>query len=356
MVKIPRENNLDFIRLFLAIIVFFAHVNRLTGSDTIAAYTKWFSLGDLAVQCFFVISGFLIFMSFETTNGIKSYFQKRFRRIYPAYFTVIVFSFMIGIFFTDLIFTQYGVESVKYLAANLIFMNFLQPELPQVFSSNLHPEVNGSLWTIKIEVMFYISVPILAIIFRKLQKFRLHLIIGFYILSYIYLIATTEIANNRHGFWEQLPQQLPGQLTYFLGGALLYYYFDLFKKRSHLLFVISAFVFVVCSIFNSEILNILLPISLAVIVIYAAFAFPVFKKFGKYGDYSYGVYIFHYPILQFLISAGLYEYLNDFLALIISAVLVALAALLSWNFIEKPALQPSRKIKKASYKTLPKNI
>lgn len=135
-----------------------------------------FSAG-VAVDSFFVISGFLIFMSYERSNSLKDYFAKRFRRIYPAYLTVIVICAILGLFFSShsSLHQYYSIDWLKYFLSNLSFMNFLQPTLPGVFEENHMPLVNGSLWTIKAEVMFYLAVPL---IFFFLSRYNRLLVIG----------------------------------------------------------------------------------------------------------------------------------------------------------------------------------
>lgn len=60
---------------------------------------------------------------------------------------------------------------MKYVVANLAFLNFVHPTLPGVFEGNKIHEVDGALWTLKIEVMFYATVPIIAYLFRRFGRF-----------------------------------------------------------------------------------------------------------------------------------------------------------------------------------------
>ena len=105
----------------------------------------------MAVKAFFVVSGFLIFMSFERSSSFASYARKRIRRIYPAYFTVVMLCaiFLVAVSSKN-IEHYFSFVWVKYVLANLAFLNFLQPTLPGVFDSNKIAVVNGALWTLKI--------------------------------------------------------------------------------------------------------------------------------------------------------------------------------------------------------------
>ena len=68
-----------------------------------------------------------------------------------------------------------------------------------------------------------------------------------------------------------------------------------------------------------------------------AYIFPYLGNFGKYGDFSYGVYIVHFPILQILIAVGIFD-ANPLGALVFASVLVMMAAYLLWHMVEKPFL------------------
>ena len=82
------------------------------------------------------------------------------------------------------------------------------------------------------------------------------------------------------------------------------------------------------------------PIALGVIVIYVACVFPYLGNFGRFGDFSYGVYIVHFPILQFLIALGMFQD-RPFTDLVFAATLVMFAAFLMWHLIEKRFLRKS---------------
>lgn len=82
------------------------------------------------------------------------------------------------------------------------------------------------------------------------------------------------------------------------------------------------------------------PIALAIVVVYFSCIFPSIVNFGKYRDFSYGVYIVHFPILQLLISFGLFKE-SPWLMLTVAGLLILTIAILFWNFIEKPFLRKS---------------
>ena len=332
----PRNNNFDLLRFMFAFAVFLVHAHVLSGEQSLSLLSKYLST-EIAVKSFFVVSGFLIFMSYENSHDTTSYLGKRVRRIYPAYFTIVVICALLGAVFTTLPWAEYFTfPALKYIAANLVFMNFLQPELPGLFENNAHQSVNGVLWTLKIEVMFYLFVPLAVFAFRSAG--RLPVILTLYICSVIYFLAMDWVARKTGvGFYLELQRQLPGQLAFFIAGAAGYYYLQYLAKYAAWLVALAVASFAFQSWLPWVSVQ---PIALAVLVIYFACVFPYLGNFGKYGDFSYGIYIVHFPILQTLITLGLFRE-SPWVMLVVSGSLVMTVAFLFWHLIEKPFLRKS---------------
>ena len=327
------KNNFDLLRFCFAAIVFFVHAAVLTANDYLLSIAKFFS-SEIAVKSFFVVSGFLIFMSYQNSQNISSYFSKRIRRIYPAYLFVILASVLLGMKFTMLSANDYwSVATLKYFLANLTFLNFLQPTLPGLFTSNLNPVINGALWTLKIEVMFYVIVPLLVFWFNRFG--RLSVMLSLFLGSVIYSYVLFAMAESHRGVaLIELQRQLPGQLTFFIVGAAGYYYFNTFKKYAVYLLPIAALAFVLDTHLPWIVLE---PLALGILVVYFATIFPYLGNFGKYGDFSYGIYILHFPILQLLIANHLFAD-SPILFITVAGSLVLFFSILLWHFIEKPFL------------------
>ncbi|MDP4086262.1 MAG: acyltransferase [Bacillota bacterium] len=338
---INRNNNFDLLRLLFALTVFFVHGYDLTLSPELKPL-KAFLNSQVAVESFFIISGFLIFMSYENSKSLVDFFQKRLKRIYPAYFFIILFCGFLGVFISKNNFGGYfSLDLVKYIFYNLIFLNSAQPSLPGVFTSNpVMSAVNGSLWTIKLEVSFYVLIPIIVFIFKKNRKHTWAWILIAYLLSFLYNYGLNTLSlHTGNDLYAKLAKQLPGQMSYFLSGALLFYYLNFFKKHSHFLFVLALILY-----FIQFKMNIFSPLTLAIIVIYFAICIPQLINFNKIGDFSYSIYITHFPIVQFFISIGAFK-LNPIFGLLISFLVVIAFSIFSWNFIEKPFLRKKQYMK-----------
>lgn len=326
------QNNFDLLRLLFAGTVCLVHAHTLSGFQELSRIGDILS-SEAAVKSFFVISGFLIFMSYEKSSSLASYTTKRMRRIYPAYVTVVL---LCALCFASISSKSLGdyfsLPWLKYVLANLSFMNFLQQTLPGVFESNPMDAVNGALWTIKIEVMFYMTVPVLVVLFRKHSPLRV--IVLLYCLSVGYSQGMTAMAERTgSGLFVILARQLPGQLSYFLAGAFLYYHLPLFKRRAPI-FLSAAIA--VLALNKCVALPLFEPFALGTVVIFFSL-FLYVGRVGKYGDFSYGIYILHFPIIQLLLNTGRFQQ-NPWLFLLTVITLTLFGAVALWHLIEKKYL------------------
>jgi len=328
-----KPNNFDLLRCAFAFTVFLVHAYALSGVAAFAIFSEVLS-SDLAVKSFFIVSGFLIFMSYEHSRSLQHYAEKRFRRIYPAYFFIIIFCVVLGGVLTTETWQNYlSFATLKYMLVNLLFLNFLQPNLPGVFEHNTLHAMNGALWTLKIEVLFYLSVPLVVMAFRKFG--RLKILIALYLCSIVYSMTMSALAiKTGAGFYLELRRQLPGQLAFFVVGASAYYYFDRLVQYAKWLVPVAIVAFLAQSCLPWEAIQ---PIALAILVIYAASIFPSLGNFDKYGDFSYGIYIVHFPLVQLFIAQGWFNS-QPWLMLGVACLTVLSSAFLLWHLIEKPFL------------------
>lgn len=324
-------NNFDLIRFCLAGIVFLFHAGGLPARPELAFLSRWMS-AEFAVQAFFVVSGYLIFMSYERSETLGQYFERRVRRIYPAYAFVVLACAAGGLALTRLPASDYlsSPEIFRYLTWNLAFLNFRQPTLPGVFEGNPLTVVNGALWTLKVEVMFYLSVPILAWLFRRLP--RPACIAALYLLSVAYTLGLRELVTGA-GLLDRLQYQLPGQLTYFLAGAAFYYHPP--GRRLALGLAAAALPLLLV---EGPLAVVLRPLAVGALIHFIALGLPYLGNFGRHGDFSYGIYILHFPILQALVALGAFRD-GAWTGLALALALVPAAAWISWRWIEKPFLR-----------------
>jgi peptidoglycan/LPS O-acetylase OafA/YrhL len=339
------RNNLDCLRLILASIVCLYHAYVLSDIRAFAGYNKFLS-APFAVKAFFVISGLLIYRSYTKSSSVRSYFEKRARRIYPAYFTVVVIAAFALLPLSTLSPAHYfRLGFLKYLCANLLFLNFLAPTLPGVFTANSMPAVNGALWTLKIEVAFYLFVPVLHWLCGRFGTKKV--MVSTFALSCAWKFGFALLArmgggphlftlDSSRNVYAQLDVQFPAQLAYFVAGTLLMLYFDKLKSYFGLISCITAALYLVDHWFTGGLLDVFWISG----VVFVIGFWRYFGNFAKFGDFSYGVYIVHFPIIQTMIALGMTR-LHPAIFLLSSLFLVFLAAFLMWHLVEKRFLKSS---------------
>lgn len=329
-------NNFNILRVLFSVIVLLYHIGVLSN-------IKWllFFPGTLSVHCFFVISGYLITKSFFENKNIKVYFYSRILRIYPLYIIVILASFFIGSVITTLTYDDYiNSGAIKYVISNLLLLNFLEPNLPGVFIDNGNGgAVNGSLWTIKVEVMFYLIVPVIYSFFIKESHRKIGtIIIGVSSIIFCYYLS---YLIDEYNLNSSLNNQLPSFLSYFMVGA----YFNFIKKdNKHILLLLP---FVIYGLIYIDWIW-MKPILTGFLVYILAFLMPKINVSEKLGDISYGIYIWHFPVIQLYIYYGLYS--KPILGVSLTLLTVLMLSYISWHLIEKKCVNHSKQYRYLSSK------
>lgn len=330
------NNNFSALRLICASLVIVTHANELLnlGKDGLYSYSnQQVSFSHLAVNTFFVISGFLIFKSYQRSTSWMSFIKKRLLRIYPAFVVSLFFSLCIAsVFYTGQ--TNFWLlrDTWQFISRNMGLL-FLQHEIPGVFVHNPVHAINGSWWTIPYEVLCYVCVSILFILpCRKAWDKAIVLIV------YGLLFAFNIYLNVYTHYIEQLGViATMGTLSmYFVGGALMNFVFkDRTINNKYLLLIL-----IICII--------ALPFKIWFAVFYIGWpiaiigiglgSYPIMNKVDiKLGDISYGIYLFAFPIQQMLVA--LKPTFNPYLLMITTFLIVIIIAKLSWEFVEKPFLK-----------------
>lgn len=307
--EIRKDNCFDFLRFFFATILIISHFCVLTGNDQLLPLD-----GGTAVKAFFTITGFLVTYSYLRRDcDIKSYAKKRFVRIIPAYIATIFFCVLIGWLVTSLSTKDFfsSAQTWKYFFSNILMLNWLEPELPGTFQNNLWPQMDGSLWVMKQEVLFYLLVPLFIFLIKKAGKkwVCIPLVIACFLI-YPYVNVQTQL------------------FTYFIGGMTLMFFFDIYNKYFKYLFCIS-----ICALLFSVFETLAFPMMLVGI----AYHCKPLNCFRKIDNITYGLFLYHFPVLQTLIHYDVAEH-SLVLCFILTFIITSILATLSWLFIEKPLM------------------
>lgn len=332
---IPNPNNFNIIRLFLAFYVMLVHFFELSHADDRLLVVQ----GHDAVCGFFVISGFLIYSSYCRSGSLKSYFEKRARRILPSYIFVVLL-FAVALYFVSSLPANdyFGSHWLRYLGANLSFCNFAEPTLPGVFIDNDSAAVNGSLWTIKIELMCYILMPLCVVLCRKIKVNPFLFFGAIIMLSIAYRVGCDMMfASTGDGHYLILSRQIGGLSAYFVVGMMMYELLDYVLRYKYLLFMVGLVLIVAAYLIPAIALEVK-PIAIGLVIIPAAFM-------GRWGfwlgtlDISYDLYLIHYPIIQLFVHYQATDSLGFIPTLILVITTIILLSILSWHFIGRPFLK-----------------
>lgn len=326
---LSKNNNFDILRLLLAILVFFAHWNILTNQQFDSFI---FKQGDLAVHLFFIVSGFLIFWSYDTDQNNKRFYIKRFFRIYPIYVLLIVLQ---TVFFA--LNTSDYISLFRYFLFNSIFLNFLAPSVGEVLSGLQVDAINGSLWTLKNEIIFYLLIPV---IHKLYSKFGLKFIVFSYGMSVFYMFLVNYLG------YDKLLVQFPAQVRLFAVGIFLYHLTKIQNTEYRIqnyIYVIALLSILFVVLFNNIYFKYLLyPVCLGFVMLAIVFYLKIIKiEF----DFSYSLYVFHFPVIQLFLFYNLNP-LNPLESFITLFSLVIVLSYFSEKYIEKRFVRIGRNLAK----------
>lgn len=331
-----RANNFDCTRLVAAAAVIYGHAHPLAGAPDPAFFGN--GVQAFAVKVFFVISGYLIAASWISDPDPGRYLMRRILRIFPALVVICLLTVLIlGPVATSLQAGDYLANGATWAYLKNIALYPIY-SLPGVFDRNTYPAaVNGSLWSLPVEFAMYLLLPLVALRLKG-RALQVSVLASTVLLTAASLwfvrIAPPEILPTYYG--TNLRSALD-VAPYFMIGAC----YQVLRERivldpAYALFAISLLLFLQPTGAMAEVA--LLLVGPYAVLAFAVNAAPVLQSAGRYGDISYGLYLYGFPVQQLLYHWSdnrLSAWGNAALALPICAVL----AWLSWHGIEKRALK-----------------
>lgn len=339
MTKYTSNNNLDLIRLIAATQVAVKHILIHLGIDE--HYVEILNVFP-GVPIFFLLSGFLIFQSFNNSKSLPDFFINRFLRIYPALVVCFVFTVSLILLSGYLTFSSLAQPNfLSWVAAQLTIVQFYNPDFLRSYGTGV---ANGSLWTISIELQFYILTPILFYITR-----RSPLLWAFLICIFIAVSQVARLFADNSMVWKFFYVSFIPWIYMFILGAWLSTRPDIieFIRQRSLFTVLFAYFLVETiayylhfPIVGNEI-NTISFLFLSALIFKLAYYKPNFSSaiLGK-NDISYGIYIYHMPIVNYMIFKSWTGSVAYAMACIVAVYAIAL---LSWHIVERPALKLKRK-------------
>jgi peptidoglycan/LPS O-acetylase OafA/YrhL len=334
-----RPTGFDYLRIILACAVVITHSVPTSYGNYVADKFYWLpgvhAVSLLILPMFFALSGFLVAGSLSRSRSIVGFLGLRFIRIYPALGVEVLLSALIlGPLFTTVALPSYFSDPIfwRYMLNVSGDVSF---KLPGVFVDNPVPAlVNQQLWTVPYELYCYIALSLISLagLYRRHRAFLRVLIVGqlalmcYSFLSRPDIILTGEFARHVQGI----------QLVFsFLAGVLVFMFRDTLPWSRKTLLVAGGFCLILFSIGPGEYLGIF---AAAYLVVGLGLLNPPKIGVMRTADYSYGVFLYGWPIQQALVAHADWAR-STIINSVVTLLLAFGMAAASWHLVERPSLQ-----------------
>ncbi|WP_326536368.1 acyltransferase family protein [Pseudorhodoferax sp.] len=323
-----RANNFDFLRLAAAMMVLVSHQFALSGShEPLTPLGSW---GGTGVLIFFGISGFLVAGSWVQDPNPLRFAARRLLRIWPGLFVALLLvALVLGPLVSSLDARTYYSTPLTWKYFKQLGLWSFKPMLPEVFIGNPMPlSANGSLWTIPIEVRCYLVLALLGIVGLLRRAWWLPVAFLAFAIWFFFLFKV--------GYDQPIRMMLQMGVVFFCG-ASMYQLRSVWQAHSAMTWVCAlAAIFALWHFGWQEIAATLgLPI---VVVLIGTASTPVLRRAGRFGDLSYGLYIYAFPVQQTWVWLG-GKNVSIVVGLLVCTSVTVVLAWLSWRLVERPALR-----------------
>ena len=347
------ENNFDLIRLVAALEVAVRHCYVHLVSERLPAWLEYPLSLVPGVPIFFFLSGYLISRAWERSPSTSDYFRNRALRLFPALWACVALSVVILFASGYLATVQWSPLGITaWIACQGTVVQFWNPGFLREFGTGA---VNGSLWSISVEIQFYVATCVAYTLLRRLSPVRITIALAV-------LAAAFSLFNVFGGLIEEQLVTLPrGELLQKAYKVTLLPWFFMFllgavAQRTSGLFVpaliqyrwsvVAMYVGALLLDFHAwgmptgnEIPAYLVPL-MGCMVLTAAYWRPgIAERLLRRNDISYGVYIHHMPLVNLLLYLGPTGPVGSFWLALTGTIALAT---LSWRFVERPFLRRKR--------------
>ncbi|KQW45394.1 MULTISPECIES: acyltransferase [unclassified Roseateles] len=332
-----RTNNFNVLRLALASLVIVSHAPELHDGDRhrelLTRVFGTLSFGELAVDCFFLLSGYLITQSWQRQPQVLAYLRNRVLRIFPAFAVAsMVCALIVGPLALASTSAYWSEFSVLRFVKSLVTL--FPPATPPVFSGRPHPELNGAMWTIRWEFFCYVAVLATGVVAGARFKFV-------WTMTTVVVFSVWVAERLVHGLEPHLPytyweHPLWRLMSCFFAGGCFYLYRDHIAptRRSVLLAltILSA-----CMFWPHAAEPALIWFGGYLLFALAHWHLPLLARLNNGPDLSYGIYLYGWPIQN--LASAYWPQANVWLMLPAVYVMAAGLAAASWFLIERPCLR-----------------
>jgi peptidoglycan/LPS O-acetylase OafA/YrhL len=324
----------DAFRLVAAVMVIYSHSFPLTGESEPVMPLVDRTYGSIAVGAFFVMSGFLITASWQRRQQIVPYSVNRAARIFPGLLVVVVVSALVlGPLATDLSAGEYFADerTWDYLGHTGTLLP-VRYELPGVFEGNPYPTVvNGSLWSLPYEVLAYVVVLALGILGALHRRRSVAGVAVVAIVCHL-LVVDTEVVGTFGALGLDLRTALTVGL-FFVVGCAAYVFLAIWSGHVR---EVAGCGLVLATAGGVAGFELAVTVGLAALIMATGtLASSPARRLRRYGDPSFGTYVWAFPIQQVLAAWGTTSAIGMFL---MATPVALIAGYVSWHVVEQPAL------------------
>ncbi len=336
------DNGLDYIRLFAALQIAMGHFLTLywwQHEDFPVAQPYFWGMRTVLIHCYgviilFALSGYLTAHSLENNKGIRTFIEKRIKRIYPGLWCAVLFSGLILFLIQDMS------GRVKAIIPWILLEGLGIAYTPQVFEGLSSQSINGALWTIMVELQFYGAALLLKKWHQRINQKQYTAVVLFCFAANIASDWISRQLGMEHIIAKLLERSIIPYLVWFMMGMFVYRF-----KEKIIPFLTSNFLYLFLFFVVGEFLLDKFP--QFKIGYYAdaltSLLLPLLALGAGYGigkrklslDITYGIFLYHWPILNILIETGTMQNFNARTLIVPYLTGVLVMGIFSWQVIEK---------------------
>lgn len=341
-----RANNIGTLRLVGALAVLFGHSFVLTGGvqehDPISDVTRevaGYGLGlpGLGVAMFFAISGYLVTRSYMRHASFAAYAEARLLRIYPALILAVGLTILLGVVLTTVGAWDFlsSKQTVEYAIHDATLID-LRYTLPGVFEDNPSNAVNGSLWTLPVEMRMYILVALAGLLGVLRFRMLFNVVAAVIVVVYLAWPDSPLLADPVHA----------RAAVFFLAGAVLIVNRDWIPLTGR--GAIALAVATALASFTGA-YDLIFAFSFAYGLLWLGFTESIrLPNLAAHGDLSYGTYLYAFPVTQVWVQV--LQPVSPWVVFLLSLVTVLPLAWMSWHVLEQNALRLKGTLSRRSLK------
>lgn len=325
-----RDNNFNLLRILAAVGVLISHAYPVSlgkgAAEPLSAWLGGVPLGAVSVMVFFAISGFFITRSFAERRSLVEFMQARCLRLFPALIVVLAVTVLVSaIWVTTADPGEFWGKVPAYFLRNI---TLFAPSynLPGVFAANPYgPSINDPLWTLNYEVLCYLGVVAAGLAGLLVRPWRFILALLVYAMAYG--------VNVVHPLHIRIDSLLMLGLPFVIGMAF-WVWRRVIPLSVPLAVVLLGLAFLVR---QTAMIEHVLALALSYTVFVVGYArSPILATYNRLGDYSYGTYVYAFPIQQLLAGYGV---VAPFANMALALPAAVICAVLSWHLVEAPAIR-----------------